>query len=239
MANIMIATPMYGGNCQGIFLKSLILLFNTLQANGHSASFIDIYNESLITRARNTLTEEFLRRTSHTHLLFIDADQGFDPVGILKMIEEDVDIIGAPVPMKGIDWERVRQAALSGEKDISQYTSIYNTKITIPEEVEKFKSNPNQKIEVTHVGTGLVLIKRNVFETLKEYVPAYRNGQGSLLSINQGESIYDFWRLEIDKKNANMLSEDYTFCKMWRDLGNKIYLAPYVKTTHVGTYIFK
>ena len=238
MANIMVATPMYGGNCQGMFLKSMIALFDVLRSNGHSVQFIDLYNESLITRARNTLTEEFLRQTTYTHLLFIDADQGFDPVGILKMIQEDVGIIGAPVPMKGIDWERVRHAALSGQQDLSAFTSIFNAKITIPEEIEKFKENPNQKIEVEHVGTGLVLIKREVFETLKEYVKAYRNGQGSLYTIKQGESIYDFWRLEINEW-ANMLSEDYTFCKMWRDLGNKVYLAPYVKTTHVGTYIFK
>ena len=238
MANIMIATPMYGGNCQGIFLKSMLALNDILRSSGHRTYFIDLYNESLITRARNTLTEEFLRQTAYTHLLFIDADQGFDPVGVLKMIEEDVGIIGAPVPMKGIDWERVRQAALSGQPDLSAFTSIYNTKITKPEEVEKFKENPNQKIEVDHVGTGLVLIKREVFETLKEYVGAYRNGQGSLYTIKQGESVYDFWRLEINEW-ANMLSEDYTFCKMWRDLGNKVYLAPYVKTTHVGTYIFK
>lgn len=238
MANIMIATPMYGGNCQGIFLKSMIQLFEVLKLNGHGVTFIDLYNESLITRARNTLTEEFLRKVQFTHLLFIDADQGFDPVGVLKMIEEDVEIIGAPVPMKGINWERVREAALSNQKDLSAFTSIYNTRIADPKEIEKFKENPNQKIEVSHVGTGLVLIKREVFETLKEYVPAYRNGQGPLYSINQGESIYDFWRLEINEY-ANMLSEDYTFCKMWKDLGNKVYLAPYVKTTHVGTYIFK
>lgn len=239
MANIMIATPMYGGNCQGTFVKSLISLIDLLRTKGHNVYFIDIYNESLITRARNTLTEEFLRQTAYTHLLFIDADQGFDPAGILKMVEEDVDIIGAPVPMKGINWEMVRQAALAGQKDLSAFTSIYNTSITKKEEIEKFKENPNQKIEVDRVGTGLVLIKREVFETLKEYVPAYRNGQGSLHTIRMGESIYDFWKLEIDDSNANMLSEDYTFCKMWRDLGNKVYLAPYVKTTHVGTYIFK
>ena len=238
MANILVATPMYGGNCQGMFLKSMIALFDVLRSKGHNVSFIDLYNESLITRARNTLTEEFLRQIDKTHLLFIDADQGFDPVGVLRMVEEDVDIIGAPVPMKGIDWERVRQAALAGEQDLSTFTSIYNTRITDPREVKKFTENPNQKIEVDHVGTGLVLIKRNVFETLKEYVQSYRNGQGSLYTIKQGESIYDFWRLEINEW-ANMLSEDYTFCKMWRDLGNKIYLAPYVSTTHVGTYIFK
>lgn len=238
MANVMIATPMYGGNCQGIFLKSILTTFELLKSKGHNVYFLDMYNESLITRARNTLTEEFLRRLNYTHLLFIDADQGFDPAGVLRMIEEDVDIIGAAVPMKGINWESVRKAAIAGEKDLSMFTSIFNTSIRDPKQIEKFRENPDQKIEVDYVGTGMMLIKREVFETLKEYVPSYRNAQGGLFTIQIGESIYDFWRLEINEQ-GNMLSEDYTFCKMWRDLGGKVYLAPYVKTTHIGTYIFK
>lgn len=237
MANIMIATPMYGGFCQGTFLKSLMSTVDLLRSKGHQVSFVDLYNESLITRARNTLTEIFLRNVQYTHLLFIDADQGFDPYGVLKMIEEDVDLIGAPVPMKGINWDRVRTAALEGQSDLSDFTSMYNTKVKDPEQIKKLKENPGEKIEIDYVGTGLVLIKRDVFEKLKEYVESYRNAQPSN-SIGYGESIYDFWRLEISHE-YNMLSEDYTFCKMWTDIGGKVYLAPYVKTMHIGTYIFK
>lgn len=238
MAKVVIATPMYGGMCQGIFLKSVLMTFDVLRSKGHQVDFIDMYNESLITRARNTLTEAFLRIEDATHLLFIDADESFDPLGILRMLEEDVDIIGAAVPMKGIDWGRVKEAAVGGASDLENYTAIYNTRVFDQEEIEKLKENPNQKIIVDHVGTGLMMIKREVFETLKEYTETYRNGQGDLFSIKQGDEIYDFWKLSINEYK-NMLSEDYNFCKMWKDLGNKVYLAPYVKTAHVGMYIFR
>ena len=82
---ISIATPMYGGVCHGIFLKGLMSLMNELRSRGHEVLYHDLYNESLITRARNTLTEIFLRTNSDV-LVFIDADQGFDPIGVCKMI---------------------------------------------------------------------------------------------------------------------------------------------------------
>jgi hypothetical protein len=72
MAHITIATPMYGGMCSGVYMKSIIELVKALANANHTVNFIDIANESLITRARNLLTEMFLR-TNSDYLLFIDG----------------------------------------------------------------------------------------------------------------------------------------------------------------------
>lgn len=237
MKSITIATPMYGGICHNSYMKSMFALMNLLSQNGYTVSFSDLSNESLITRARNTLTEIFLR-SGHDYLLFIDADQGFSPEGVLKMVQEDVDIIGAAVPMKGLNWERVRQAAKDDQKDLSNFTAIYNVNIS-NEQKQYLKENPGQKVEVEYMGTGLMLIKRDVFQKLKESTPSYRSDQSSLASIEHGDTIYDFWRTDIDPNSKRLLSEDYNFCDMWKRLGGKIYLAPYVKVVHVGTYWFK
>ena len=53
---IFIATPMYGGMCAGFYTQSIIQLLTTCQANGVDAEFSFMFNESLITRARNSLT---------------------------------------------------------------------------------------------------------------------------------------------------------------------------------------
>jgi len=34
------------------------------------------------------------------------------------------------------------------------------------------------------------------------------------------------------------LSEDYMFCQMWRKIGGQIFLCPWMKTQHVGSYAF-
>ena len=234
---VSIATPMYGGVCHGIFLKGLMSLMNELRSRGHEVLYHDLYNESLITRARNTLTEIFLRTNSDV-LVFIDADQGFDPIGVCKMIEEDVDIIGAPVPMKGINWEKVGNAARDGKTDLQKHTAIYNVNISQEQKAILLK-NPADKVEVIYVGTGLIAIKRNVFESLKVSVGQYRTDQTGLGGIQKGDGIYDFWNTGIDPASERLLSEDYQFCQLWKNTGGKIYLAPYVKVTHAGTYWFE
>jgi hypothetical protein len=237
MAHITIATPMYGGMCTGVYLKSILELIKQLANANHSVNFIDIANESLITRARNTLTETFLRSNSD-YLLFIDADEGFEASGVVKMINENVDLIGAAVPMKGINWERVRQAAKEDKPDLDKFTAIYNVNMS-NEQRETLKNNPEQIVEVDYIGTGLLLISRNVFETIKKNIKQYRCDQQQVGSIVFGDPIYDFWQAIIDDKSERLLSEDYQFCKLWKETGGKVYLAPYVKVQHVGTYWFK
>lgn len=237
MAKVFIATPMYGGQCNGVFTKSLIALIDMLRASGHESVFYDLYNESLITRARNTLTAEFLN-TDATHLLFIDADQGFSSEGIVQMIAEDVPVLGAAVPMKGINWERVKKAALDGKPNLDQHTAIYNLNITKQEDLDTLRSNPTKIIPVHNIGTGLMLIQRHVFEELKDSVEIYLTDQPKMYSIEKNSEVYNFWTLSVDE-NKRLLSEDYNFCKLWRNKGNEVYLAPYVKVVHAGSYWFK
>lgn len=237
MKGITIATPMYGGICNGAYFKSMLSLVNLLAQKGYKVNYSEISNESLITRARNTLTEMFLR-TYDDYLLFIDSDQGFNADAVVKMIEEDVHLIGAAVPMKGINWQRVKIAAQQDEKDLSKFTAIYNVNMSL-EQKETLRNDPNKILEVDYIGTGMMLIHRDVFQLLKESTPSYRSDQMQTGGISYGETIYDFWRTEIDSGSNRLLSEDYNFCKMWKQMGGKIYLAPYVKVVHVGTYWFR
>jgi hypothetical protein len=220
MAHITIATPMYGGMCSGSFMKSIIDLIKVVSNNGHQISFIDIANESLITRARNTLTEIFLRSMSD------------------YLINENADLVGAAVPMKAINWDRVKKAALDGKGDLDKHTAIYNVNMSQDQKI-KLKENPNQLVEVDYIGTGMMLISRNVFETIKKDVDQYRCDQQYIGGIVFGDPIYDFWQAIIDEDSERLLSEDYQFCKLWKNAGGKVYLAPYVRVSHVGTYWFK
>lgn len=237
MSSILIATPMYGGVCHGSFMKSVMMLFDTLRINGHKVDFVDVSNESLINRARNTLTEIFLR-SNYEYLLFIDADQGFEPDGVLRMINENLDVVAAPVPMKGINWLTVKTLAKAGVENVEDYTAIWNFNGLSEEAKQIISKTREQLVEVNNAGTGMILIKRDVFEQMKPYVKSYRNNQPSIGSIQINDGMYNFWDLSVDD-SGQLLSEDYHFCKIWKSLGGKIYLAPYVRVTHAGTYWFK
>ena len=111
---IMVATPMYGGQCAGIYTKSCTDLVKVCANHGVQVDFFYLFNESLITRARNYLVDEFMR-SEHTHLMFIDSDIGFDPMDVLALAaladeSEDREIVCGPYPKKAISWEKIKLA---------------------------------------------------------------------------------------------------------------------------------
>ena len=109
--HLVVGTPMYGGMCCSEYVQSIMDLRSDMEANGHKLTCVFLGNESLIQRGRNTIAYHFLESDA-SHLLFIDADQKFKTGDIVKMIQADKDIIVGPVPMKGINWNRVRQGAV-------------------------------------------------------------------------------------------------------------------------------
>ena len=76
---------MYGGQCAGTFTKSVNDLAMACVLHGIEIRFYYLFNESLITRARNYCADEFIRSDS-THLMFIDSDIGFDYKDVLTLL---------------------------------------------------------------------------------------------------------------------------------------------------------
>ena len=69
--------PCYGGMLTESTFMSYIKWANTARQLGIDWTVETMTNESLISRARNTLTAKFLANKDSTHLMFIDADIGF------------------------------------------------------------------------------------------------------------------------------------------------------------------
>lgn len=230
--SIFIATPMYGGMCSAGYTESLLNAVMELVSKGYYIQYCSLINESLITRARNTLTEIFLR-SNCKHLLFIDSDQTFIASDIERMHNEQKDILGAVVPMKSINWTSVRLAAINAKENLSIHTGMFNINPIDPTE----KVNTSESFEVKYVGTGMMMINRNVFNVLSEKVKKYKHNTSEVYSIKKGDYVHDFWNLTIDE-SEELLSEDYQFCKIWKDNGGKVYAAAYPDIVHYGTYGF-
>lgn len=288
---LFIATPMYGGMNAGMFCKSVADLVTVCHAHGIEARLYFLFNESLITRARNYCVDEFMR-SGYSHLLFIDSDIGFNPhdmIGLLAMQSDEspYDIIGAPYPKKCISWEKVKLAVDKGLADEN------------PNELEKFvgdyvfnpKNNQSeipihQPVEVLEIGTGMMMVRRKVFEKFQEafpeymyrpdhvrtehfdgsreicqffqaeidsvnYAKEYREGLKSIMNGFDPATMYagEEFAKKIDKLHSDIqakansrskryLSEDYWFCQKVQELGLRTWLCPWMRTQHVGTYIF-
>jgi hypothetical protein len=202
---LFIGTPMYGGMSGGLFSRSIADLSALCTHYKIQLQLHFLFNESLITRARNYICDEFVRSNSD-HLMFIDSDIGFDARDVLALMvlqsqNEAYDIIGGPYPKKTISWEKVVQAVNKGLADNN------------PNDLEKFVGdfvfNPmegqNQiplyaPVEVREVGTGFMMIRRTVFEKFAKAYPhyMYRPDHVRTAHFDGSREIMQYFQAEID-----------------------------------------
>ena len=228
---ITIATPMYGGNCKGIYMQSVIALMEELKKRGHVAELSYIYNESLITRARNRLVYQF-EQSDSDGLLFIDADQGFNATDLADMIESDKDVIGAICQMKNINWEAVRSAVVAGKENLSDYSGFFA--LNFFDDQQSF--SVMDTVPVTEIGTGIMFIKKGVFDLLRPHCKSYMISDHTG-AYDSSKMVTEYFKTEIDE-NGVLLSEDYYFCRLYRSFGGIVYAAPWVNVVHAGEYVF-
>lgn len=235
--SLLIATPMYGGMCTGAYTNSLMRLPLILAQEGIPLYYVHMLNESLITRARNTCADQFLS-TDATHMLFIDADIGFDPTVIPGMLNKDVDILCGLYPKKEINWPRVTSAVQRGVQpnQLSNYAGAVVVNLI---KQETTYVNNGDLLEINNGGTGFMLIKREVFEALRDKVPEYLNDMYHATVENpEPQYIKEYFATSIDEESGRLLSEDYHFCVLARKHGFKIYADPSIELSHTGTYTF-
>ena len=208
-----ICMPCYGGMLTESCFMSYIKWSNTCRQLGIDWTMETMTNESLISRARNTLTAKFLHNKESTHLMFIDADIGWEPWHLLVMLNAQKDVIGGLYPMKSLPVKWCVNGFDGAE--VSEDGNLQ---------------------EVSKTGTGFMLIKRDVFEKLNAH-PAtkpFMNDIGLPTELNPYMKTY----FDTAVRENRYYSEDWTFCENFRDLGGKIWVDKRVLLKHTGTYVF-
>lgn len=243
---LFVSTPMYGGNCHGLYMKACLDLQMLATQFGVEVRFSFIFNESLITRARNYLADQFLK-SDCTHMLFLDADIHFNPRDVLDLLVRDKDVSGAPYPKKSINWTNVAQTARKHAdlepKELENVVGDYVFNVV----QGTTKIQVNQPLEVLEIGTGFMMIKRHVFDKMKQAYPTLRFKPDFIgqADFDPTTFIHVFFDTMIDSADSatgggtdRYLSEDYMFCQLWRKIGGKVFLCPWMRTQHIGTYAF-
>ena len=243
---LFVATPMYGGMSHGLYVKSCLDLQTVMMRYGIEVKFSFLFNESLITRARNYLVDEFLR-TDFTHMLFIDSDIHFDPNDIVALMALDKDVIGGPYPKKSINWNNIAETARKNPdlnpKELENLVVEYV--FNVVKGTQQFQVS--EPLEVMEIGTGHMMIKREVFDKMAVQYPTikYKPDHVGQAHFDGSRYIHAYFDTVIDSVESivgggseRYLSEDYMFCQMWRKMGGQIFLCPWMKTQHIGTYAF-
>ena len=241
---IFLATPMYGGVCHGAYTKALADLMILATKHAIDIKLYFMFNESLITRARNYLADEFLR-SGYDYLLFIDSDIHFEAQDVLVLSHfainnDNMDVICGPYPKKAISWEKIKQAVDRGFAD--------KNPLLLEEFVGDYVFNPadgitqfkiDEPVEVKEGGTGFMLIKRECLEDLATKMNSYTNDVAFLSGEIKQDKIVEFFACAIEEGTNRLLSEDFYFCQEARRHGFKIYAAPWVVLGHLGSYLFE
>src|SRR5579884_1923095 len=235
--HIVIGTPCYGGNVTQHYMISMIKLYAACSGRNIGLSFRLLGGDALITRARNVVVTQFLEDATATHLLFVDADIGFEPEQVFALLDFDRDVVGAIYPVKNLDWSAVREKALAGSEDLLPSALSYVVDYADPGNIAAV----NGFAQVRYVGTGFMMIKRRVFSLMAEQYPetAYKNIQAVRdFELDQGDR-HAFFDCMIDRDSGTYLSEDFTFCKRWTDMGGEIWANLNSRLTHVGRFEYR
>jgi hypothetical protein len=243
---LFVATPMYGGMCAGMFAKSCADLATICTQYGIPLQFYFLFNESLITRARNYCSDEFMRSKSQ-HMMFIDADIGFNPQDVIALMalqaqeEDKYDIIGGPYPKKCISWEKIRLAVNKGIADqdpnvLERYVGDYVFNPKGGQQSIKI----DEPVEVLEIGTGFMMVTKKAMQKFADKYPEYlyRPDHVRTEHFDGSREIMMYFQAEVDPKTKRYLSEDYWFCQKAQEASIRTWFCPWMKLQHVGTYIF-
>lgn len=232
---LFVATPCYGGLVTQRYMQCVFALLQHTAAVGISVQLQLLGYESLITRGRNTLVAKFLDDPNLSHLLFIDADIGFEVEQVLRMLRFGEDVVAGMYPLKLIDWtadslDRVR----NGEGIDQAPLRFVGTPCHGAERERK-----GEFVTGSYAGTGFMLIRRRVFETMIQSYPHLRYTAAHTAVVPSfSPNQYALFDCTIDSETGEYLSEDYSFCQRWRALGGRVWLDTASRLAHIGPHEF-
>lgn len=242
---ILIGTPTAEGDLCPEFCETIVLLKDHFADNRPSVTFDLRFHETFDLRlVRNVYASEVLNDPSISHLLFFDSDMGFFPTLIEKMLAADKPVVGVVSPKRSLDvkavaamarrFDDIRICEIAGNEYIPDSSAI---PIGYDETGQPaYVKHEGSLIPVKRCGTGILLIRRDVFERMRTELPddydpiappaarAYGVTGGYLRCFDA-----------VSATNGTTLGEDYAFSERWvRMLGGEIHLVYDEVIFHVG-----
>src|SRR5665213_3430673 len=236
--HLVVATPCFGGQVSSIYASSIFQLQRVLRSKSNVQLKVLMRDgDALITRARANLMTMFLDDPTATHFLFVDADIGFEPEQVFRLIESGADVVAGVYPIKRVNWEKVKRAIENRRPKLASASLDYVLEINDPDHVAVV----NGFTRVRYAGTGFLMIRRHVFERMcahPDYASLQFFREHSLDALAGSPNRFALFECMIDPRTGTYLSEDFAFCKRWTDIGGEIWADLESKLDHVGPSVF-
>ena len=227
---ILVGTPTYNGQLTTNYTGSLLALWSEL---GDRLDW-KTTSGTLVAWARNTLASLVLA-SDHTHLLFVDSDIDFPPSLIRRMLAFDAPIVSAVCPHRTLDPHRFHAMA----RTHADPGSAWARSLSFILELQEPHVERDGFYRATRTGTGLMLIKREVFETLKRAYPdLYRPAAGTYYEFQGLANVLQCFDPSYDE-NGVSVGEDVSFCRRWQATGGELWVVFDETVGHVGPFVFR
>ncbi len=234
---LVIGTPCFGGQVSWLYAASLLKLQSAFLKRGWDMRFLLLAGDALVTRARQSIVSHFLSQQSATHLLFIDADIGFEPEQVFRLLQCDADFAAAAYPVKEINWDLMPAAVQAGRKPLESATLSYVVERDGAEEMVI----RGGFVKARFAGTGFLMIRRGAIEKMIEHYPELRYAHEHRLRDPLDGSPWRsaLFNCMIDPGTGFYLSEDFSFCRRWTDMGGEIWVDYTSRLEHVGPMVYR
>ena len=234
--NLVVATPCFGGQISVLYAASLFKLQQLIRSySGLTLKVLFKDGDALITRARASLLSQFLDDEAATHLLFLDADIGFEAEQVLRLIQCGAEMCAAVYPVKRIDWDKVKETIETARPDPATAALRYVFEVDDPSAVIEKAGF----VKVRYAGTGFFMMRRDAVERMcARYPQLHYKRDHSIDAATISDKRYALFECMI-AEDGTYLSEDFAFCKRWTDMGGEIWADLKSTLCHVGPMTFR
>ena len=208
--SLFIGTPV-GDRTHMQYTASLAVTTSLLRTLGipHAIEFMQ---GMPVADARNVLSAQFVAGEM-SDLLFIDADESWAPLDVLRLLGHGLPLVGA-VGRKKIP---------GSDGDIANWCFDHLDPPARPYD--------DGIVEVAAIGTGFMLVNRCVFTMLRDAHPEWeRDG------LRRNDPPYtEFFHTDLNETGRRRLSEDWSFCHRWRAIDGRVYADMTIAFAHHGS----
>lgn len=197
-----------------IAVGSMQAVMRTIEGSDGRWRFRVKNGDALIGRSRGIIATKWYTETNDDVFLMLDSDIGYQPQDadhVVELCRNGLDVVAGAYPVHN-----------------GQHLSLR----LLPDTGDAVQFGPgNPPLEILYAATGFMAVHRRVIDAMVKTLP--------LTHAYEPWAFYNFFPQTVVPDEHvggySLLSEDWGFCQMARDLGFKVWLDPTARLTHGST----
>ena len=206
--SVYIAIPTYSGSVDCTTCNSLIRARDEALAAGWKVTLEFRPLDSLLPRARNVMLTNFIK-SNMTDLVFWDADISAAPGDFMRLLSHEVHFVAGATRFRS---------------DPEGYPIQTFKAVTLDD------IGPNGLIPVDGTPAGFMRVTRFAIDLMMAKFPD--------LYVDDAKLGQLVWLFDYDYRGHQYYSEDFEFCRLFREAGGTVWVDPDLRLFHTGSKTF-